>query len=48
MIAATGRAAMRGSRASGEAIYNASVRTPAGVRWSASGSENGTGKKRAT
>ena len=42
-IAATGQAARRDSRASGEVPCNASVRTRAGVRWSGSKSGSGAG-----
>jgi len=48
MIRATGQAATKGSCASGEVPCNASVRTRAGVRWSASRNGSGAGKRRAT
>ena len=47
-IAATGPAATRDSRASGEVPCNASARRRAGARWSAFGSGSGAGGRRAT
>jgi hypothetical protein len=46
-IAATGRAATRDSGERGEVPYSTSVRGGAGARWSASGSGNGAGGRRA-
>jgi len=43
----TGRAATKGSCASGDRRYSGSARTRAGVRWSASGSASGTGNRHA-
>ena len=48
MAAATGRAAMRDSCASGEVPCNTSARRPAGAPWSAFGSGSGAGGRRAT
>ena len=45
IIRATGQAATRGSRASGEVPYNASVRRHAGGRWSACRSGSGAGNR---
>ena len=46
-IRATGRAATRDSGERGEVPYSTSVRPGAGARWSASGSGNGGGGRRA-
>ena len=47
IMAATGQAATSDSHTSGEVLCNASVRTPAGVRWSGSKSGSGAGSRRA-
>src|SRR5450432_4767255 len=47
VIAATGLAAMRDSRRSGEVPCSTSVRQSAGARWSASGNGSSAGNKRA-
>src|SRR5258707_8118940 len=47
-IRAIGLAATWDSSVGGEVLYNGSVRTTAGERWSATGNESSAGKRRAT